>query len=239
MTDVLPLAFRGPTEADVSFIFKSWLMSMRGAPAYAAQTSAIYFPRAHSVVEALWYDPKVAWVVAVDPEFTDHIHGFLCGQRAKFVAGQDHPIIHFLYVRHVSRRWRVATRLVECFDTRPPDARKAPIRISTLSPKARDILRTRPGQFILDPWMLWEYARPGRKRSVEKAMEEARAQSRALARAKADDFQLGWRDPNPKVASGALEDDGDDFAAEFEAMARAARRGGGVDFTGGGEGSSK
>lgn len=219
------LTFRGVTEADTSFVFSAWLKSQRGAPGFAAQASSIYFPRMHSVVEALWFEPKVAWVVACDAEHTDFIHGFLCGQRAQFVDGQSYPVIHMVYVRKVSRRFGVASALLETFDTRAADARSTPYRISTLSPTAREILRTRPGRFVLDPWLLWAYVGPGRKRAVDAAMRESRAEARALARTKDDELGLGWRDPAPRVATPTDEED---FAAEFAAMAREAGKKGGM-----------
>jgi hypothetical protein len=226
--DLLPLCFRLHEAADAAFCAKAFILNTRQSPGINSQLGQVAWPRLQFLFEELWEHPKVAWIIACDPEHPSFIHGFLVGERVATVGGGDVLVIHFAYVRQVSRRFGVARRLVARFDTRP-QADPSQLHYSTVTPTAREILRKRIGWGIYDPWYLWEHVSTARKRAVDKATARLRADMTRVTdgiKETPATQALGYIDPNPALSTPPNEET---FQDEFDKMTRAARfRGGAV-----------
>lgn len=129
------LTIREATDDDVGFLAKSWLNSYRDHVPYVGND--VYYVNHHAVLERLWDDPYVTWLVACSTKHPAYIFGFLCAE-----ASDKGPIVHYVYVRHEAsrglplRRRGIATMLLKTFfegqDTRTiwythstPSARQA------------------------------------------------------------------------------------------------------------------
>ena len=106
-----PLMLRAPVDDDVRFVTSSWLNSFREAGAFNKHVgNDLYFAQHHSLIAALWNDPRTTKLLAVFPEDTAFIYGWLVG------TGSDvGPIVHYTYVRNSMRGRGVATALVNAF----------------------------------------------------------------------------------------------------------------------------
>lgn len=223
---LLPITFRLHTKEDVGFCAKSFILNARQAPGMAPQLGDVIWPRLQFLFEALWVAPKMAWIVACDAQHPSYIHGYLVGERVGTVGGGDELVVHFIYVRRVSRRFGVARRLLERFDTRPN--KKKPIRYSLVTPVAREILRKRVGWGLFDPWYLWEHVAASVERAAAPGMTKLRREVTKATDARNEtptQQALGYIDPNPEL--GAPVDD-PSFADTFNKMAREAGRKGGI-----------
>jgi GNAT superfamily N-acetyltransferase len=225
---LLPIQFRLVEAADTNFCAKAFILGMRETPGIQAQIGQVAWPRLQFLFEELWYNDKVAWLVACDPAHPSFIHGFLVGERAETVEGGDVLVVHFVYVRQVSRRFGVARRLLERFDTRLGD--RTPFHFSAITPTGREIVRRKPGLALYDPWYLWAHVGPAEKRGADQTVAMTKALKAVVkvtdAKPEAPVYtELGYRDPNPTLST-PVEDPG--FEAEFKALVNDARRRGGV-----------
>lgn len=102
-----PLTLRRPTNDDVAFITRSWLKSNRDAPMVQHVGNDVYYTLHHRIIERLWRDQRVTWLVACYPTDTTFIYGYACGE-----ATNTGPILHYVYVRRSMRDMGVAQHLV-------------------------------------------------------------------------------------------------------------------------------
>ncbi len=107
------LDIRGRIDSDVPFITRSWLKSYRDEMRFTGND--VYYANHHGIIERLWVDPGVTWLVAAWPKNPVYIMGYLCGE-----ASVQGPIVHYVYVRHAAegenlRRLGIATRLLDTF----------------------------------------------------------------------------------------------------------------------------
>ena len=103
-----PITIRQATEADIPFVFNSWLKSYRTSQFASPIDNTIFFSEHHKVIERIlrYYDVRIA----CSPEDPDQIHGFIC-------AGYTDGIftLHYIYVKHPFRRLGVAKELYDNF----------------------------------------------------------------------------------------------------------------------------
>lgn len=145
-----PIALRGKTDHDIARVFSDWLKSARSWPVFAQIPNETYFWNQHRVIEALWVDPTVLFVVACSPDDPTKIYGWLAGQRADTLAG-DVPVVHFTYVSKLYRRMGVASVLLAAFDQRAD--KNLPLVVTSISPAGRELLGNQP--WIYNPFILW------------------------------------------------------------------------------------
>lgn len=147
----LPVTVRLKMADDVARVFSDWLRSNRKAAGYASIPNEVYFFWHHRVLESFWADPTCAFVVACAPDDPKKIYGWLCGQRADSLAG-DQVILHYVYVAKLFRRMGLASRLLEAFDSRP-DAASQPLVITHRTDAGRELLASRTGPVIYNPYL--------------------------------------------------------------------------------------
>lgn len=145
-----PIALRGRSDHDLAKFFSDWLRSARNAPGYNAIPNETYYWHHHRILETLWLDETVVWVVACDPKDPTRIFGWLCGQRADTIAG-DSVIVHYVYVNKLYRRMGVATALLKAFDGR--EVKNLPVVVTAISPPGRELLRS--SVWLYNPYLLW------------------------------------------------------------------------------------
>lgn len=111
MSELPPLVLRRPVLDDVPFLTNSWLRSYRDSGAAIRHVpNDVYHLLHHRIIERLWRDEQVTWLVACYPQDTSFIYGWLCGENTD--AG---PVLHYVYVRRSMRKFGVATHLVNTF----------------------------------------------------------------------------------------------------------------------------
>lgn len=157
----LPVTVRLKTADDMNRVFSDWLRSYRNAPGMASIPNEVYFYWAHRILESFWSDPTCTFLVACSPEDPRKIFGWLCGQRAESLAG-DQVIVHYLYVPKLYRRMGLGSRLLATFDTRPlPFAGEArdmrPLVVTHRTDAGRELLRSR-GTVVYNPFLAWARA---------------------------------------------------------------------------------
>lgn len=145
-----PIALRAKTDHDIARVFSDWLKSARNAPVFAQIPNETYYWNQHRVVEALWVDPTVLFVIACDPKDPTKIYGWLAGQRADTLAG-DVPVVHYTYVSKLYRRLGVATALLGAFDQHAD--KTLPVVVTAVSPAGRELLGERT--WIYNPFIVW------------------------------------------------------------------------------------
>lgn len=145
-------ALRLASTGDRNSIFSDWLKSARKCPTYQGITSQVFFFWMHLTIEQLLDEPSCTWLVACAPNDPTKIYGWLCGQRADTLAG-DQAVVHYVYTKKNYRRVGVASRLFEQF------VGVAPITVATsLSEVGREFLGDRP--YLFNPFLLFAWV-PG------------------------------------------------------------------------------
>lgn len=133
---------RPPKGEDLSFIYNSWLKSLRDAPAFVNITHTTYYKAMHDCMEAALKTSQV--VVACAPGEEDVIYGY--GVAEQF--GSD-LTIHFIYNKHPFRRFGVA-KAIEAELLKIPHET---VSYSCHVKNAKLILKER--KYVYDPWRLW------------------------------------------------------------------------------------
>lgn len=96
------------TEADVPFIFSSWLKSYRESQFGRGMARTFFFTEHHKVIERLLKTCEV-FIACNDQDVAD-IFGYICGERTGGVL-----VIHYIYVKHTYRNLGIGKLLLNCF----------------------------------------------------------------------------------------------------------------------------
>lgn len=97
--------FRPATQADVNFIFNSWLKSNRHSNAATGVLNPVYFAQHHLLIEGLCKQSKV--IMAVNAEDSSQIYGYSVTQEI-----EGAQVIHYIYVKEPYRRLGLAGMLL-------------------------------------------------------------------------------------------------------------------------------
>lgn len=97
---------RPATEADISFLFNSWLKSYKASPAVKSVPGAVYFDAQHKVLEQIFKRSQV--LVACAPTDHNQIFGYCC---TEIVDGVN--ILHYAYTKEAFRRMGLQALLLE------------------------------------------------------------------------------------------------------------------------------
>lgn len=108
----LPIRIREATEADVAFIFKSWLKTFRQADFATNITKTVYYAEHHKVLEQLLKKQKT--LIACNQEDPNQIYGFICADYVDNIF-----CAHFIYVKHIYRKLGIANMLLNSYDHDP------------------------------------------------------------------------------------------------------------------------
>lgn len=104
MTENFPIRIRKATEADVNFIFNSWLKSYRDSALARSITDTIYFNEHHKVIEDILKTCEV--LVACNNSNPGEIYGYCVFEQV-----DGFFVTHFAYVKHTFRNLGIAGSL--------------------------------------------------------------------------------------------------------------------------------
>jgi GNAT superfamily N-acetyltransferase len=119
------IRFRDANQADVAFIFNSWLKSNRSSALVQGVSNPVYFAQHHLLIEGLVKTCKV--IVAVNADDTSQIFGYIV-----YDVVEGMPVIHYVYVKQPYRKLGLAALMLEqaqidgtkpFFTTHKPDFR--------------------------------------------------------------------------------------------------------------------
>lgn len=98
---------RKPTEADLNFLYNSWLKSLRQSLSTVDNT--IFYGNHKKLIEELVTKCRV--VISCNPEDITQIFGYIV-----FEIIEDISILHYVYVKHPFRKLGIATELFKFID---------------------------------------------------------------------------------------------------------------------------
>lgn len=87
---------RSATEADVPFIFNSWLKSYRGANAVKSVSNPVYFEFQHKTIEKLLQRSQVYMLCS--PDDSSQVFGYVVCEKIEEI-----PVLHYAYVKYAFR----------------------------------------------------------------------------------------------------------------------------------------
>lgn len=103
---------RKATEADVPFIFSSWLRSYRTSRFAGEMNNTIYFSEHHKVIQRLLQSCEV-YIACSEKDGTD-IYGWICAERVQGIF-----CLHFVYVKHTYRNLGIGKMLLNAYAHEP------------------------------------------------------------------------------------------------------------------------
>lgn len=101
-------AIRSVTDADISFIFSSWLKSAAAGPALKLIKSPIYYAQHHKLIEG--YFKNCVIKVACNPADHNQIIGYICFEVVEDV--EPLLVVHYAYVKADFRNLGIAKALL-------------------------------------------------------------------------------------------------------------------------------
>lgn len=105
----LPVVIRDAVEADVPFIFNSWLKSFRNGSFPKGTDNSIYFTEQHKLIERLLKTCSVK--IAADPKDPQNIFGYIVFEQIDGIW-----VFHYAYTKHSFRALGVARELARSLD---------------------------------------------------------------------------------------------------------------------------
>lgn len=87
---------RNATEADVPFIFNSWLKSYRSALAVKTVSNPVYFEFQHKAIEKLLQRSQVHMLCS--PDDASQVFGYVVCEKVEEI-----PVLHYAYIKYAFR----------------------------------------------------------------------------------------------------------------------------------------
>lgn len=109
MSKKVPIRIRPAIEADVNFIFNSWLKSYRNSHFSRFIANEMYYHGQHQLIEHLIRTNKVS--VACSDSDPTQLYGYICGGFE-----QGFLVIHYAYVKHQFRNFGIGKELLNSFE---------------------------------------------------------------------------------------------------------------------------
>lgn len=106
---------RTATEADVPFIFSTWLRSYRDSLFAANISTTVYYAEHHKVVERLLKTSDVYIACASDD--IAELYGYICAQKVDGIL-----VLHYCYVKHSYRHLGIGAQLLNALEYDPSKA---------------------------------------------------------------------------------------------------------------------
>lgn len=100
------IRLRPAIEADVPFIFNSWLRCYRHSRNTQGCENPVYFAQHHILIEGLCKRANI--LIACDEKNPAEIYGYICSETI-----EDVMVIHFMYIKEMYRKFGVGSFLAE------------------------------------------------------------------------------------------------------------------------------
>ena len=131
---------RPALEADVPFIFSTWLRSYRDSNFANNISTTVYYAEHHKVVEKLLKSSEV-FIACADDDISE-LYGYICAQKVDGIL-----VVHYAYVKHSFRHLGIGAQLLAVLEYDPTKA-----SIYTHMTKTARSLATKYG-FIHSPYL--------------------------------------------------------------------------------------
>jgi hypothetical protein len=105
----LPISIRPAAEADIPFIFSSWLKSYRSSRFAQGITNTVFFGEHHKVLEQLFKTANV--LIICDQKNSTDIYGYICAEIIDNIF-----VVHYMYIKHTYRLFGLAKIMMEQFN---------------------------------------------------------------------------------------------------------------------------
>lgn len=102
----LPIRMRSISDADINFVFNSWLKSFKGSPMYKHVENTIYFQNHHKLLQQCIMKSQV--ILACDENDLSQILGYVVADKIDGIL-----TIHYVYVKQAFRGLGVAKMLMQ------------------------------------------------------------------------------------------------------------------------------
>lgn len=168
------IRFRDANQADVAFIFNSWLKSNRSSVLCQGVSNPVYFAQHHILVEGLVKTCKV--LVAVNADDASQIFGYIVHDTVEGM-----PVIHYAYVKQPYRKLGLGQLLLEQAGI---DATKP--FFTTHKPDFRNRMVERKYTVILNPYLAYYAYAVGRQQAADALAEKWAPNPTTEARLKAN-----------------------------------------------------
>jgi hypothetical protein len=148
------MLLRAPTADDVPFVTSGWLNSYRRGSAVRDVPNDVYYHHEQALIQRLWRDKGVTWLIGCHPSDTTFAYGFLCGE-----ATDAGPVLHYTYVKGDDRKFGVAGELLEAFLAgQPRDRAFYTHKTPTWDYLLKRSSRFRMEDWLYNPWLAWSPA---------------------------------------------------------------------------------
>lgn len=156
------VVFRAATQADVNFIFNSWLKSNRYSPSVLGCENPVYFAQHHMLIQGLLKHSNV--LMAVNATDTSQIYGYIVHQNIEGAS-----VVHYLYVKEPYRLLGLAKMLMT---TAGIDA-AVPFFVTHNTTATKKIM-SQKSHVIFNPYLAFYAYEEGRKAQKEARIEAAK-----------------------------------------------------------------
>lgn len=148
----VPVTLRAPGASDVPFITSAWHRSYRRGSVVRDVPDDVYHHHQQTLIQRLWRDRGVTWLLACHPRDTTFAYGFLCGE-----ATDAGPVLHYLYVKGDDRKFGVGGEMLDSFMAGQPRDRA----FYTHRTRVWDLMLTGSTRYprdgwIYDPFLAWD-----------------------------------------------------------------------------------
>ena len=103
------ITFRQPIEADLPFIFSSWLKSFRNSNLAKNVSNDVYYKQHHIIIEDILKTSTI--LLACDKANVENIYGYIVAAKLDNVF-----TVHYVYVKQTYRRMGLASLLLGAFE---------------------------------------------------------------------------------------------------------------------------
>lgn len=108
-SETLPFRIRPATSEDVSFLFSSWLKSLRDSGvASRGISNTIFFEGQHKLIEKILQNASVHVACSVDNPA--QLYGYIVAEKIEGIF-----VMHYIYVKHTFRRMGIGQALLNSF----------------------------------------------------------------------------------------------------------------------------
>lgn len=114
MSEPVQMLIRPATDEDMAFVFHSWLMTYRKAPATVGIPSNVFYAQHHKLIERLIEDPATQIMIVCPSNDKELICAYMVASPVQNTNGKA-MMIHFVYVKETFRLLGLAKTLAKGF----------------------------------------------------------------------------------------------------------------------------
>lgn len=144
----MEIAIRSYDNADVGFIFNSWLKSFRESPTVRRVPNSVYYENHHSLIDTILASSRSQLLVACNPEDANEIYGYVVAEYF-----EERTVVHWVYCKQKFRQKGVARQLMGKILEGAEEG--LPIFYTHYTKAVDREIHNKAGAIIYDPYILW------------------------------------------------------------------------------------